>query len=240
MKRQIVQTIIKKFLPQSHRRENIRNWLCSDLTFDTVYKICKNNNINIKTIFDVGASDGSWSVAAQKKFKKSKFVLFEANTNYRKDLDNSGFEYFSYVLAQKTQERLFWKADGHGDSLYQDKSEKYKNIVPISVQAHALDDVIRENSIPIPDLLKIDTQGSEIEILLGAKGVLDEINFLYLECPIFNYNEGSPDISEYLRVTPAYNFIPCQIGEIHRTATNYLLQLDILFVKSNLIATNAY
>ena len=166
--------------------------------------------------------------------------MFEANTNYREDLDNSGFEYFSYVLAHKTEERLFWKGDGHGDSLYQDKSEKYQNIAPIRVQAHTLDDVIRTNKLPIPNLLKIDTQGSEIEILLGAKEVLEQINFLYLECPVFNYNEGSPDISEYLQVTSAYGFIPVQIGEIHTTANDYLVQIDILFAKSNLVAPNPY
>lgn len=76
MKRQIVQAIIKNFLPQSDRRENIRNWLSSDLTFDTVSRICEINNIKIKTIFDVGASDGSWSISMQKKFKKSQFILF--------------------------------------------------------------------------------------------------------------------------------------------------------------------
>lgn len=240
MKRQIVQAIIKNFLPQSDRRENIRNWLSSDLTFDTVSRICEINNIKIKTIFDVGASDGSWSISMQKKFKKSQFILFEANKNYCEKLDNSGFKYFSYVLAQTTQERLFWAADGHGDSLYQDKSEKYQKITPSRVHAHALDDVICDNKLPIPNLLKIDTQGSEIEILLGAKKSLGTVDFLYLECPIFNYNEGAPNILEYLRATSEYDFIPIQIGEIHRTANDYLVQVDILFAKSNLIAANPY
>ena len=72
------------------------------------------------------------------------------------------------------------------------------NIAPICVQTHTLDKVIRENKLPIPNLLKIDTQGYEVEIPLGAKEVLDQVNFLHLECPIYKYNERSPDISEFL------------------------------------------
>lgn len=240
MKRQLAKYVVNKLLSQSDRREYFRNLLSSDLMIDTINQICQKNNLKFETVFDVGASDGGWSIALNKHFKKSQFILFEANTNYRKALDRSKFQYFSYVLAQKTEERLFWQANDHGDSLYQDNSTKYQKIEPIRIQAHALDDVISENGLPIPNLLKIDTQGSEVEILQGAKEALKKIDFIYLECPIYVTNKGAPNISEYLQVASSYNFIPIQIGEIHRTKNNYLVQIDILFAKSHLIGPVPY
>ena len=103
-----------------------------------------------------------------------------------------------------------------------------------------MDDVIRDNRLPIPSLLKIDTQGSEVEILQGAKEALKKIDFIYLECPIFRTNKGAPDINEYLQVASSHNFIPIQIGELHRTKNNYLVQIDILFAKSHLVSPSPY
>lgn len=240
MKRQLAQSLLKRLLPQAHRRERVRNWLSAELTLETVKGICINNNIDIKVIYDVGASNGSWSLEVQREFKNSKFVLFEANQNYRAALDDTGFCHFPYLLAEKTEQRLFYGADDHGDSLYRDKSKKYQQISAQPMQAYALDDVISDHSLEIPDFLKIDTQGSEIEILKGAKRTLEGVSFLYLECPILNCNEGAPNILEYLEVASSNNFVPVQIGEIHRTNNDYLVQIDILFANSSLMASTPY
>ena len=240
MKRTLIQCILMKFLPQAHRQENVRNWLSSELTFKTIRKICEKNNISIETVYDIGASDGSWSRNAAKQFSRANFILFEANPNYAKELEKTGFQSFQCILAKETAQRLFYSANGHGDSLYRDNSPKYQAITPNAVQAYALDDVVRDNILPIPNLIKIDTQGSEVEILTGGAKLLNGVNFLYLECPLFNCNEGAPSIIKYLELASEHGFKPVQIGEIHRTRNQYLVQIDILFAKTELIPSTPY
>ena len=88
---------------------------------------------------------------------------------------------------------------------------------------------IKQKKLPPPDFMKIDTQGSEIDILKGCGKYLKKVKLLYLECPVININQGARDISEYLTFTKKAGFIPLDICEKH-IHNNILLQIDILFV----------
>ncbi len=57
-------------------------------------------------------------------------------------------------------------------------------------------------NLPYPDMIKIDSQGNELNILKGATQVLKCCSYLILELPEFEYNEGCPQKSaviEYLK-----------------------------------------
>jgi hypothetical protein len=66
--------------------------------------------------------------------------------------------------------------------------------------------------------------------LAGAESIIDKVDLIYTECPIIQYNAGSPNISEYLEYFKSKNFIPLDIFEIHNME-NTLLQIDIMFMK---------
>ena len=102
-----------------------------------------------------------------------------------------------------------------------------------SVQLLTLDSVAPGYVLKFKNpFLKIDTQGSEIDILKGSGKYLKKVKLLYLECPIVNINQGAPDISEYLTFTKKAGFIPLDICEKH-IHNNILLQLDILFINKS-------
>jgi hypothetical protein len=92
-----------------------------------------------------------------------------------------------------------------------------------------LDSVIEEYDLPIPSFLKIDTQGSELDILKGAESVINQVDLVYLECPIIQYNKGAPNIGDYIAYMKEKNFIPYDLLEVHRSE-EVLLQVDILFI----------
>lgn len=46
--------------------------------------------------------------------------------------------------------------------------------------------------LPLPDLIKIDAQGAELDILNGALQCLSHANDVILEAQTVNYNEGAP------------------------------------------------
>ena len=62
----------------------------------------------------------------------------------------------------------------------------------IDLDSHLLNNKINFEKIN-NIFIKIDSQGSEIPILRGAKTILDKTDFILLEIPFFGqYNEGVP------------------------------------------------
>lgn len=54
-----------------------------------------------------------------------------------------------------------------------------------------------------------------------------------MECPIVEYNQGAPSLSEYIDFMRERNFYPFSITEQHTRGCN-LLQMDVMFVNGNL------
>jgi FkbM family methyltransferase len=52
----------------------------------------------------------------------------------------------------------------------------------------SLDTLLRDGSVPVPDVLKVDVEGSELDVLEGAEHVLQNVRALAVEChsmPLF-------------------------------------------------------
>lgn len=187
---------------------------------------------NFQTVFDIGAYQGDWSRSMSKVLPSSKFVLFEANSIHEEKIKKLGYEYFIGVLASKEEKRNWWSNSGTGDSLFKEKRELYDNIPPLLKQTRTLDSIVKESNLSLPDLIKIDVQGAELEILKGATNSLKKTSAIILEIPITEYNEGAPEIGEYLAFMKNIGFFPIDILEIHHDS-NILVQIDIGFVIFN-------
>jgi len=193
------------------------------------------NKIEINTVYDVGAFQGNWTKLLKKTcLKNSKFYLFEANTENEIYLKNSGHEYFINVLSNKNKEVQFFSKTHSGDSYFPEKTNFYENtIVPKTLQTTTLNEIQKKIQIPSPDFLKIDTQGSEIDILMGGSEILNNCKIILLECPIISYNTGAPPLNDYIKYLDSINYLPLEITEKHYL-DKVLVQIDIVFLKKNI------
>lgn len=185
--------------------------------------------IEINVVYDVGARYGKWSKGVSKIFPHAKFYLFEASDKCKSILMTQPFPFFIETLSSKVKNVTFHEKNTPGDSYLKDKSIIFKNSAGITKKTSTIISLIEQKKLPAPDFMKIDTQGSEIDILKGSGKYLKKVKLLYLECPVININQGAPDISEYLTFTKKAGFIPLDICEKH-IHNNMLLQIDILFV----------
>lgn len=201
--------------------------------------------LKFDTVYDIGACRGAWSLLIKREvLKNSTFYLFEANPEYISDLKNTGFPFLQTVLSNPGREYVdFYNGTNTGDSYYKELSKHYEHQSSIKMPCTTLDDVVTKYNLPIPNLLKIDTQGSELDILEGSKTFLNKVDLLFTECPILPYNSGAPNIYEYITYIRDHNFIPVSLLECH-IFENTLLQVDIMFmrkdVKDNLLGPNIY
>jgi FkbM family methyltransferase len=82
-------------------------------------------------------------------------------------------------------------------------------------------------------LLKIDTQGYEEEVLMGAGGVLDEVCAMQIELSVAPLYEGAPTLRRMLELCDQFGFnLYGLIPGFYEKHSGRLLQLDGLFLRS--------
>ena len=192
------------------------------------------HGLKIDVVYDIGAYQGEWSKNFSKtSLKNKKFFLFEANKAHEEYLDKSNFKYFIGVLSDKKKEINFYSRKLTGDSYYREQSERYdENLKPELITTYTLDEIIKNENLPLPNFIKMDTQGSEIDILKGSKKALSNCNLIYLESPIIEYNLNAPNLNECINYLRSVDFVPYDICEIHYM-DKILIQMDILYIKKS-------
>ena len=200
------------------------------LNFNILNLIKKGIEINV--IYDIGACRGEWSNLLSKTSLKNKnFYLFEANNKNEEYLKKLNFKYFLGILSDKNKNVEFYSKNSTGDSYLIEQTNLYKrDIKPVIKKAITLDEIVEKNNLPHPDFIKIDTQGSELDILKGSQKSISNCSLIYLECPIIEFNLGAPNLNDYVKYLSSINFVPYDICEVHKI-DNILIQFDILFIK---------
>ena len=83
-----------------------------------------------------------------------------------------------------------------------------------------------------PSLLKIDTQGAELEVLKGATGLLDQIDVIIIEVSFHEFRQGAPEFHDIVIRMAELGYRGYEILEGHyRAADGALAQVDLAFVR---------
>jgi beta-1,4-mannosyl-glycoprotein beta-1,4-N-acetylglucosaminyltransferase len=157
-------------------------------------------------IYDIGSSVLHWTQHAKVFWKNSTIYLFDAMTEMKLFYDeynktkNTTFEYNVGVLCDEDYKRIsFYQNDelSGGNSYYKEIGHpESHNIFTENHIKHKLgmklETVVKNKKIPLPDLIKIDVQGAELDILKGSMNVINNAKFLIVELQHVEYNKGAP------------------------------------------------
>jgi len=103
----------------------------------------------------------------------------------------------------------------------------------LEVDMLTIDSAVKEFKLPIPQVIKMDTQGSELSILEGATNTLPDVEVLLLECWLTRaYGESTPllfEVADWLR---QFNFHLWDLGNPWRDAQGVLVAQDCLFLNA--------
>jgi len=193
-------------------------------------------------IYDIGAYRGGWTRVASEVFPDAQFVLFEANGDHAPELAASGHRYFIAALgAADGGARAFHvprAGDVTGASLYVENTPHYAaaNLQVREVATMRLDTLVAREKLLAPDLVKVDVQGAELEVLAGASATFAGARVLVLEVSLVDYNKRAPLIAEVIAAVDGIGFKCADVAELHRTPANFVLQLDLVFVRPPLLA----
>ena len=193
-----------------------------------------NKGMSINVVYDIGARHGDWSRAVNRILVKASCILFEANEKCKGILEEGGFRFFIGVLSSDVKQVRFYENDSTGDSYYRENSVHYRDVMPQIKTATTIDALIEAHGLALPDLIKVDTQGSELDILRGAGRALHQASLVYLECSLVECNEGGSLLKDYLDFMGEHEFVPHEICEQH-FSQGVLAQVDIMFIRKSLL-----
>ena len=187
-------------------------------------------NYNPKNVLDIGALDGRWSRAMSQIFPDTKFLMIEANKEMEKKLSSTNIDYIIAALSDKVKETNYYKiGGGAGNALYVEnygikpKIEKIKTTTLDSI----FDQNIKFN------IIKLDVQGSELDILKGGLNLFKKADFILTECNIVEYNFGAPYFIDQVNFFNSYGFQLIDIVDLiyspHLKDKGKLVQVDALF-----------
>ena len=99
------------------------------------------------------------------------------------------------------------------------------------VQVHTLDDLLDGAGWSgVIDLLKVDTQGNELQVINGARRHLRNVRLLWIEVSFRSLYEGDAQFADVHAALTGAGFRLYSFHEVFRSANRELLQADALFL----------
>jgi FkbM family methyltransferase len=196
--------------------------------------LVQSRGLEIKTVYDIGAMHGHWTAMCKQFIPDAKFLLFEANPELVGSLTRSGYPFYNFVLSNPGRGAVDYYAGGldSGNSYYKESTSYYDQNRIYNLPCVTLDHLIDVYDLPLPNFIKLDTQGSELDVLAGAERAVAHADLIFTECPIVEYNKGAPNIHDYLEYFKSKNFVPVDICD-HHIIEGVLIQIDLMFMRTD-------
>jgi FkbM family methyltransferase len=221
-----------------------------NLNFDEIYK----NYIRNPIIFDVGANEGQSIKRFNLIFNNCIIHSFEpikkCFDRIVEDYPSKQFIKNNYALSEKNVNKRFFinkysptsSFNRINKNYYQPNNEKNKTVKILKVKTVTLDSYINLNKIKKIDILKIDTQGHELNILKGAKNALkkSKINFIELEIIIRDYYENKINLFELDIIMHRNNFILFNFQDFTWDNNSQIREFDILYINKNFLQQHSF
>ena len=195
------------------------------------------NHFTPNSILDIGANVGQFYNESKQIFLDSYYYLIEGNDKCEVVLKELNVDYSISLLSDKVKEVNFYTRTYEerctGNSIYREKTSFFDDsqITIESKQTTTLDILLNGRQF---DLIKIDVQGSEIDIINGGLDIIKNAKGVLMEVSLVEYNENAPTKDFVYDFMKKLDFYPSEhIGDINHPITYELIQQDILFIKKH-------
>jgi len=194
-----------------------------------------------RTIVDVGANRGQFTLFALERFPTANVHSIEPHPGALKVLERVAatdprVRVYRTAAGATRHEAVLQLSNEDDSSSFLPVNERYLRVWPNTftigsdqVQVERLDGLLAQRDLIPPALMKIDVQGTELEVLRGTGEMLGDFNEVFVECSFTELYDGqalADDVIGYLRerglrlvgiYAPAYD------------ALGNALQADLLF-----------
>lgn len=222
-----------------YRKVFFQNFVATSIEHTKVLAELRKNNI--RTVIDIGANRGQFSLAARNAFPNARIISFEPLSEPAEIFraifkDDPLVTLHEMALGQEISETVIHVSNADDSSsllpisdlqneLFHGTSEKEIRKVDVK----PLDAVLSRSDMQSPVLLKMDVQGFEKEVLLGCESLLDAFSFLYIECSFVELYEGQSLAHEVIAFLHEHGFGLAGIYNMNYDQKGLAVQGDFLF-----------
>jgi FkbM family methyltransferase len=189
-----------------------------------------------ESVLDLGSWLGRWAMEAHSVWPHARIHCVEGNPACEDALKLTGFPYHIAMLGEYHTSKTYYKQEGTdigtGNGLYRENSQWFERCTSEEV------DIVPLESLFPPDFsaefIKIDTQGAEIDIMLGGMDIIKRAKAVLLETAVSNYNQGAPMQEQVIGFMRAIGFPIYQVIDRipHPADHSRIIQEDLLFSKN--------
>jgi FkbM family methyltransferase len=206
-------------------------------------------------VYDIGGSNGMWSHLANTVFPKAQYHLFEPLADhlesYKTSLadvlgKNSNFALHKIGLGDQNRVQdmaIFGK--GFGSTFLETERIKASEDA-LKASGHLeqmarfpvrkLDDYVAEQKLPLPQIIKMDTQGFEVAIVEGGQATVKAADILVLETWLYRgYGVTTPLLHELMDRVGALGFVLVDFGDIYWAHKHKLTSIDAFFMREDFL-----
>jgi FkbM family methyltransferase len=188
-------------------------------------------------VLDIGANVGQFHKQFKNSYSYSYVFSIEASKECEYELKKITDDYLIALLAKDTSVYEFYSRKGDptctGNSIYRELTHFYSDdqIDIVKQEGVTLDNLFMRDSEF--DLIKIDTQGSELDIISGGSKLCSKAKGILLEVSLTQYNQGAPLYDEVISFMDNFGFKMTDV--LDETFNHGAHQQDILFINKELI-----
>lgn len=210
-----------------------------------VFSLLRDCGFLARVIYDIGAANGTWSALVSEVFPDATFHLFEPLANIHQDFRNylafhmQNHPHFSLhtvaLGACEGEVEMRLHEDGYSSTIF-DMGTHPEYQRRIKVPQYTLDGYIARANIPLPDIIKLDTQGAERVILKESSACLQHASLVFAETWLTRgYGPETPLLPELMELLSASGFSLADLGHRFYDGHHALYGCDAFFLKTELL-----
>ena len=207
---------------------------------DNFYSILKKINFVPNHIIDVGANHGNWTRSALRYFPAAYYTLLEPQGWLKSSItdlleNNPKIKFYPVGAGNEPGSFKFTVVDRDDSSSFRftEAEAASHGFERLSVEIVTLNQLVKDQNLPVPDIIKIDAEGLDIEVLQGANSFFGKTEIFMVEAGVVSKSINN----SFLKVINFMNDNGYRLFEI--TDLNRPFQLPVLwltelvFIKKN-------
>lgn len=201
-----------------------------------LFSLLSKGGFSPRYVIDVGANRGIWTRVAMKHFPNAQYIMIEPQETLKQfstDLLNgsSRATWITAGVSDRTGTLPFYAARRDDSSSFLE-GRREAGQGSTNVEVVTLNDVASKYCDGIPELVKIDAEGFDLKVLVGASDLLGKTDVILIEALVFGTGQENT-LSAVMRKMDEAGYHVMEITEVNRSPKYGIAWLcELAFVRN--------
>lgn len=163
-----------------------------DHLLDNFWSVLHKISYKPSTVIDIGANTGTWTFKVHEFFPEAKIIMVEPQIElkeaYKDFVEKNNITFLPIGIGKEDGMFLFTRhhRDDSSSFLYSEEDAKKNHLKQEKIQVRSLNSLVESNEIAIPDIVKIDAEGLDLDVLKGATLLFGQTEIFMIEAAVRN------------------------------------------------------